>query len=76
MSISRQRGRWPGADSPLRLLCDARQLPVDAAAVDRLARIALVARRHGCQLWLTGCSPELRELIAFMGLEEALPRAD
>lgn len=76
MSISRQPGRWSGTRSPLMLRCDASELPADAAVVDSLARIALVARRHGCALSLSGCSTELRELIVFMGLEEALPSAE
>ena len=71
MSASRPSGR---VRSPLRLACDASLLPADAAVVDNLARVALVARRHGCELWLVAPSPELRELIGFMGLEEALPQ--
>jgi anti-anti-sigma regulatory factor len=76
MRSSRPPGRWSETRSPLRLRCDASELPADAAVVDTLARIALVARRHGCVLRLAGCSRELRELIAFMGLDEALPRED
>jgi hypothetical protein len=60
----------PGLPRPLR--CDARALPADAAAVDALARVALVARRHGCELWLCDAGPALRELIDFTGLSVVL----
>lgn len=67
MSVSR---------SPVSLRCDASALPAEAAVVDSLARVALVARRHGCELRLVAPSPQLRELIAFMGLQEALPQEE
>jgi ABC-type transporter Mla MlaB component len=44
----------------------------DAASIDTLARLALVARRHGCELRLSGASPELLSLIALVGLAEVL----
>jgi anti-anti-sigma regulatory factor len=56
----------------VRVLCDVRSLPADAAAVDLLARLQLAARRHGGELRLSGASKALRELIAFCGLESAL----
>ncbi|HWD65697.1 MAG TPA: hypothetical protein VG405_11025 [Solirubrobacteraceae bacterium] len=59
-----------GVPWPLR--CDATELPADARVVDALARVALVARRHGCELWLCHAAPELRELIEFMGLSDVL----
>lgn len=40
-------------------------------AVDVLARLRLTARRHGLDLRITA-SPELCELVSFLGLEEAL----
>ena len=40
-------------------------------AVDVLARLRLAARRHRLDLQLTA-PPELCELIAFLGLDEAL----
>jgi len=46
---------------------------VDASTVDALARLQLTARRHGFQVRLRGTSPELRELVAFMGLRDVLP---
>jgi hypothetical protein len=41
--------------------------------LDALARLQLAARRRGCEIRLVGVSSELRELIAFAGLEAALP---
>ncbi len=41
-------------------------------AVDLLARLSLAARRRGLELRIA-TPPELRELIALCGLEEALP---
>jgi ABC-type transporter Mla MlaB component len=45
----------------------------DAVTVDALARLQLAACRHGCQVRLVGASPELLELVAFMGLRDVLP---
>ena len=45
----------------------------DAGTVDALARFQLVARRAGRQVRLAHASPELRGLLAFMGLETVLP---
>ena len=52
---------------------DVADLPCDAVTVDALARLALAARRGGSRVRLIGASPELRELVAFMGLADALP---
>ena len=41
--------------------------------LDVLARLQLAARRRGHEMRLVGASRELRELIAFAGLETALP---
>ena len=57
----------------VRLLCDVRSLPADAAAVDLLARLQLAARRHGSELRLSGPSAALRELIGLFGLDAVLP---
>jgi len=51
---------------------DLAGFPADALTVDALARLLLAARRHGCRLRLANPSPELRELVAFMGLEGVL----
>jgi ABC-type transporter Mla MlaB component len=52
--------------------CDVARVPADAVAVDALARLQLGAIRHGCRVRLVNASPELRELVAFMGLENVL----
>jgi ABC-type transporter Mla MlaB component len=53
-------------------LCDVHDVPPDAVTVDALARLQLGARRSGCTVRLRGASPELRALVAFMGLEDVL----
>jgi len=53
-------------------LCDVRGVPADAVTVDALARLQLGARRYGCRVRLRHASPELRALVAFMGLEDVL----
>jgi ABC-type transporter Mla MlaB component len=53
-------------------LCDVRGVDPDAVTVDALARLQLAARRHGCRVRLCNASDELRELVAFMGLEDVL----
>ena len=58
----------------VRVLCDVRSLPANAAAVDLLARLQLAARRHGAELRLSGASRPLAELIAFCGLAGVLER--
>ena len=57
----------------VRVFCDVRSLPADATAIDLLARLQLAARRHGTELRLSGAPNALRELIAFCGLDSALP---
>jgi hypothetical protein len=53
-------------------VCDLSGARPNAATVDSLARLALMLRREGSRLILRHASPELVELIAFMGLTEAL----
>lgn len=53
-------------------LCDVRGVEPDAVTVDALARLQLAARRRGCRVRLRHASPELVELVAFMGLEDVL----
>jgi ABC-type transporter Mla MlaB component len=53
-------------------LCDVAGVAADAVAVDALARLQLGARRHGCRVLLRNASPELRALVAFMGLGDVL----
>jgi len=44
----------------------------DAVCVDALARLQLAAKRYGCQVHLRNATPELRELVALMGLADVL----
>jgi hypothetical protein len=44
----------------------------DLATVDALARVQLVARRHGCRIRLMEPDPALVELIELAGLREVL----
>jgi hypothetical protein len=44
----------------------------DLRTVESLARLRLAARRSGVELRLTRVPDELRELITFLGLAEAL----
>jgi anti-anti-sigma regulatory factor len=55
------------------LFCDVESLTApDLGSVGALARLQLEARRVGLELRLRGVSPELRELIAFVGLDDVL----
>ena len=61
----------PGAR---RVVCDMTALSSpDAAAVDALARLQLMARRLGLQVRLSGASAELVDLLALAGLLGVLP---
>ena len=53
-------------------LCDVSGIEPDAVTVDALARLQLAARRRGCKVRLRNASPELRRLVAFMGLGDVL----
>ena len=57
---------------PTTLVCDVAALDPDAVTVDALARLQLRARRLGFAVVLRGSSRELRELLAFVGLDEVL----
>ena len=52
--------------------CDVGGVPPDAVTVDALARLQLAAHRTGCSIRLRNASPELRELVAFMGLGDVV----
>ncbi len=54
-------------------VCDVAGVAPDAVTIDALARLQLGAKRNDCRIRLRNASPELRELIAFMGLENVLP---
>jgi ABC-type transporter Mla MlaB component len=55
------------------VLVDVRDVEPDAVTVEALARLQLGARRHGCQVRLSGASPQLCQLIAFLGLTDVMP---
>jgi ABC-type transporter Mla MlaB component len=57
-------------------VCDVDGVEPDAVTVDALARLRLAARRQGCRVRLRGASPDLLELVAFMGLSHVLPADD
>jgi anti-anti-sigma regulatory factor len=62
----------PRAPEPTPLFVDADDLVADMTSVDALARLVLIARRHGCSPVIRGVSPELEELIELVGLGEVL----
>ena len=51
---------------------DSDRAKVAERLLDALARLQLAARRRGCQVRLRNASPGLRELVAFMGLDDGL----
>jgi ABC-type transporter Mla MlaB component len=55
------------------LLCEVGGIDADAVAVDALARLALAARRNGCEVRLRSASPELLGLVELIGLLDVLP---
>lgn len=55
------------------VVCDVGDALTDAVLVDALARLQLTAREHGCELRVRNASAELRDLVAFCGLEDVLP---
>jgi hypothetical protein len=60
------------AARPSTIVCDVGALAPDAVAVDTLARLQLTARRLGLEIRLRHASKELQELLAFVGLDDAL----
>jgi ABC-type transporter Mla MlaB component len=54
------------------LLCEVDGVAADAVAVDALARLALAARRGGCEVRLRGASRELLGLVELIGLGAVL----
>ncbi|HST54796.1 MAG TPA: hypothetical protein VLJ42_02735 [Solirubrobacteraceae bacterium] len=56
--------------------CDVGALGADLVAVDALSRLQLTARRADCEIRLVDASRELRALLDFCGLREALPCED
>jgi ABC-type transporter Mla MlaB component len=69
----RLRRRAAQSDADV-ILCDVRGLVrPDATCVHALARLQLTARRLGRRVRLLDPPPELRDLLRFVGLDEALP---
>jgi ABC-type transporter Mla MlaB component len=66
--------RLERASDPV-VIVDVRGVEPDAVTVEALARLQLGARRHGCRVHLSGASPQLCQLIAFLGLTEVLSPA-
>ena len=52
--------------------CDVAGVVPDAVTVDALAKLQLAASRRRCRIQLRNATPELRELVAFMGLDGVL----
>ena len=63
---------YMAAPRPSTLVCDVHGVEPDAVTADALARLQLAAGRRGCQVRLRDASSELLELVAFMGLTDAL----
>jgi ABC-type transporter Mla MlaB component len=61
-----------GDHGPGDVLCDVRSVGPDAVTVDALARLQLAARRRGCRVRLCNASPELLELVAYLGLSDVV----
>ncbi len=57
---------------PTVALCDVSGVEPDAVTIEALARLQLAARRHGCRVLLRHASPELLDLVAFLGLADVL----
>ena len=52
--------------------CDVSGVPADAVTVDALSRLQWVAKKYGCTVVLRDAPPELRALVALMGLTRVL----
>lgn len=53
--------------------CDVAGVPADGVTIEALARLQLAARRRSCTIRLHEASPDLLELVAFLGLANVLP---
>ena len=54
-------------------MCDLMGLAATLDTMDALARLQLIARKRGCRLQLRNVDGALKELIALIGLGDALP---
>ena len=72
-TLSRDLARALGAGAVDAVVCHAESAGRGTlATVELLARLALLSRRGGCRLQVAHASPELRALVRFVGLEDAL----
>ncbi len=62
--------RLLGEHRPERAVCDCSSVPADAVTVEALSRLQLGARHYGCRVELANASPELVDLVEFMGLTD------
>jgi len=61
-----------GSCAGARLVCDVRGMSADAVVVDALCRLQLGAKHWGCDVRLRNASPQLLELVAFLGLADVI----
>jgi hypothetical protein len=61
-----------GTSSGAGVECDVHAASPDVVTVEALARLRLLTKRHACAWSVRGSSPELRDLIDFLGLRAAL----
>lgn len=54
------------------IVCDVSAVPANCQAVEALARLQLTARRDGRRIRLQRASPELEQLLEFVGLAEVV----
>ncbi|MBA2275936.1 MAG: STAS domain-containing protein [Chloroflexi bacterium] len=68
LTAPNEEGREAAFDYDAAALADP-----DLGTIDALARLQLIARRHGQQLRLCRASADLQALIALLGLSDTLP---
>jgi ABC-type transporter Mla MlaB component len=57
------------------VICDVgRLIHLESETVDALCRLQLIARRTGARVAVRHASPELRELLQFVGLDDVVER--
>lgn len=56
-----------------RVHCDVADVAATAVTVEALSRLQLAARKYNCQVRLRNASPDLLQLVAFLGLSDVLP---
>jgi hypothetical protein len=70
--VARLAAVLAGAEAPI-VICRLQGVTPTAESLEALARLALVAVRHGAHVRLQGASEPLLELIAFAGMHDVLP---